>query len=280
MYQQETVRVADSYRTALAPVHRPVPGGRAPPGCCRSSSTSKGDNLGSLNLYSRQAGVFGDESEHIGLLFAAHAAIAYSTVQQKTGLTRSVATRQLIGQAQGILMERHKLTADQAFALLVKASQHHNTKLRDIADHLVRSGSLPDSKPPTPHRPRAARSSGPRPQAQDGTAQPAHPAEFRTGGGLRSRRLLLKRRDLTCGRRPADATGCAAYTQQTGENARRRRTVRAHPDPRKCPPSPPGPPVNVGSTAPDSTRASHSRQLASEVLAQNPSTSISFSARR
>lgn len=106
-----------------------------------------------MNLYSRQAGVFGDESEHIGLLFAAHAALAYSAVHQKAGLTRSVATRQLIGQAQGILMERHKLTADQAFALLVKASQHHNTKLRDIADHLVRSCSLHDSKPPTPRPP-------------------------------------------------------------------------------------------------------------------------------
>ncbi len=39
-------------------------------------------------------------------------------------------------------MERHKRTDQQAFALLVQASQHSNVKLRDIAEQLVRSGSL------------------------------------------------------------------------------------------------------------------------------------------
>jgi len=72
----------------------------------------EGDNLGALNLYSRQAGMFDDESEHVGLLFAAHAAIAYSGARTKADLGRAVATRQLIGQAQGILMERHKITGD------------------------------------------------------------------------------------------------------------------------------------------------------------------------
>ena len=79
-----------------------------------------------------------------GLLFASHAAVAYEAVRQQAGLARSVATRQLIGQAQGILMERHKITADRAFGLLVQVSQHRNTKLRDIADALVSTGTLPD----------------------------------------------------------------------------------------------------------------------------------------
>lgn len=48
-------------------------------------------------------------------------------------------------------MERHRLTADQAFALLIKASQRGNIKLRDIADRLVLSGSLT----PTPREPAA-----------------------------------------------------------------------------------------------------------------------------
>jgi len=104
----------------------------------------QGENLGALNLYSRRPGAFDDESEHVGLLFASHAAVAYAAVRQQTGLTRSVATRQLIGQAQGILMERHKLSDQQAFALLVQASQHRNVKLRDIAEQLVHSGSLTD----------------------------------------------------------------------------------------------------------------------------------------
>lgn len=108
-----------------------------------------GDNLGALNLYARTPGAFDDESEHIGLLFAAHAAIAYDSARRQSLLTQSVATRQLIGQAQGILMERHKITGDMAFALLVRASQHANVKLRDIAQQLVHSGVLAERSPAT-----------------------------------------------------------------------------------------------------------------------------------
>ncbi len=106
-----------------------------------------GDNLGALNLYARSAGAFDDESEHVGQLFAAHAALAYEGARKQAGLARSVASRQVIGQAQGILMERHKVTADQAFAMLVRVSQYSNTKLRNIAEQLIRSGVLPPAQP-------------------------------------------------------------------------------------------------------------------------------------
>ncbi len=65
-----------------------------------------------------------------------------SAAQQQDQLRRAVGTRQLIGQAQGILMERLKLTDDRAFALLVRASQDTNRKLVDIAAELVRTGGL------------------------------------------------------------------------------------------------------------------------------------------
>ena len=45
-------------------------------------------------------------------------------------------------------MERHKITQDQAFALLVKASQHTNTRLRDVADEIVHSGRVPSAPEP------------------------------------------------------------------------------------------------------------------------------------
>ncbi|GAA1309732.1 hypothetical protein GCM10009634_75020 [Saccharothrix xinjiangensis] len=68
-------------------------------------------------------------------------------------------TRDLIGQAKGILMERHKITADEAFAMLVRSSQSANTKLRDVADHLVRIGQLPpeQAESPCPRRCHASR---------------------------------------------------------------------------------------------------------------------------
>jgi AmiR/NasT family two-component response regulator len=56
-------------------------------------------------------------------------------------------SRAVIDQAKGILMERHKLTADQAFQLLVEVSSRTNVKLRGIAEELVRTGELPASRP-------------------------------------------------------------------------------------------------------------------------------------
>jgi transcriptional regulator with GAF, ATPase, and Fis domain len=100
------------------------------------------DNLGALNLYSEHKNAFDDDSEHVGLLFAAHAAVAMSGAQQQEHLNKAIAARDLIGQAKGILMERHKLTADQAFSVLSRASQHTNTKLIDVARALTDTGQF------------------------------------------------------------------------------------------------------------------------------------------
>jgi GAF domain-containing protein len=101
------------------------------------------DDLGALNLYANGVNAFSDESEHVGSLFAGHAAIALSAAQERRHLGEAVQTRDLIGQAKGILMERHGLDADQAFAALTRVSQLTNTKLRDIAEQLTRTGKLP-----------------------------------------------------------------------------------------------------------------------------------------
>ena len=55
-------------------------------------------------------------------------------------MTEALKTREVIGQAQGILMERERITADQAFDVLRRASQRMNVKLRDVASHLVETG--------------------------------------------------------------------------------------------------------------------------------------------
>jgi transcriptional regulator with GAF, ATPase, and Fis domain len=102
-----------------------------------------GDNLGALNLYSRQVHAFDERSVTVGELFAAHAAVAYSAVQRESALERALVSRELVGQAQGILMERGRLTADQAFAALQRASQDRNVKLAEVARRLVETGDLP-----------------------------------------------------------------------------------------------------------------------------------------
>ncbi|MDP3712577.1 MAG: GAF and ANTAR domain-containing protein [Mycobacteriales bacterium] len=141
-YKHVTVRVEDMATETRWPLFatRAVEAGAA--GMLSIQLYVEGDDIGALNLYSRTAGAFTDESEHVGLLFAAHAATAYMGARDRSGLMNAVTTRNLIGQAQGILMERHGLSADQAFALLSKVSQDNNLKLRDVANQLVNSGTL------------------------------------------------------------------------------------------------------------------------------------------
>ena len=102
----------------------------------------EGDRLGALNLYGAQPGAFALESEQIGLLVAAHAAVAFADSEKIGQLNEALVTRQIIGQAEGILMERYKITAQQAFLVLTRASSSSNRKLREVAEDLTSSGEI------------------------------------------------------------------------------------------------------------------------------------------
>ena len=96
----------------------PLPGHARPyPSSPAQDATTLLDRR-ALNMYSRQVKAFYDESEQVGLLFASHAASAKSGAQREQQLRVAISGRDLVGQAMGVLMERHKLTADQAFAVL------------------------------------------------------------------------------------------------------------------------------------------------------------------
>jgi GAF domain-containing protein len=101
-----------------------------------------GDQLGALNMYSRTRGAFDDESQDIGLLFASHAAVALAGAEHEANLRIGMGNRDVIGQAKGILMERHRLTAEQAFGVLPRVSQEMNRKLFDIARELTDTGAV------------------------------------------------------------------------------------------------------------------------------------------
>jgi hypothetical protein len=74
---------------------------------------------------------------------AHHASLALKAVLERDNLTRAMAARHRVGLAQGILMVRHQLTADQAFALLKRESQNTHVKLRTIAQTVIQTGDLP-----------------------------------------------------------------------------------------------------------------------------------------
>ncbi|WP_046470860.1 GAF and ANTAR domain-containing protein [Allosalinactinospora lopnorensis] len=102
--------------------------------------------LGALDLYSRAPSAFDEHSREIGWVFASHAAVAIAGAQREDTLRHGYATRQEIGEAVGILMERYKLTSQQAFDVLKKASMESNTKLRDVARRVGQTGETPHSE--------------------------------------------------------------------------------------------------------------------------------------
>ncbi len=99
---------------------------------------------GALNIYFHDAHALGDADRHTALLLATHAALALAHARSTeladlndTRLHRAIDTRDVIGQAKGILMQRQGITADEAFALLRGASQDLNVKLVEISRNLV-----------------------------------------------------------------------------------------------------------------------------------------------
>lgn len=90
-------------------------------------------DAGALNMYASDPDAFTDDSVETGRLLATHAAVALAAARKIDQLEHAVDSRDLIGQAKGILMERHNLTEDDAFQLLVRASQTTHIKLIDVA---------------------------------------------------------------------------------------------------------------------------------------------------
>jgi GAF domain-containing protein len=99
--------------------------------------------LGALNLYSAGARDFTADDRDFAQIFARQAASTLDTIRQLETLRVAVDARTLIGQAQGILMERFGLNAEQAFSVLRRYSQDRNVKLRNVAEDVIESRTLP-----------------------------------------------------------------------------------------------------------------------------------------
>jgi GAF domain-containing protein len=109
--------------------------------------------VGTLNLYSSQPHAFLPPAELLAPVFAARASISLAHANEVYNLRRAVATRQQIGQAVGILMERHKVDEDTAFERLVATSQRTHLKLRELAARITEAGEEPNeitTQPPLP----------------------------------------------------------------------------------------------------------------------------------
>jgi GAF domain-containing protein len=103
------------------------------------------DTFGSLNLYAQERDAFTDRAVDVGAVFAAHAGLALGQAQDRDTarhLEQALDSNRRVGIAIGILMARHRLDEQAAFALLRTASQHANRKLRVMAEDVISTGEI------------------------------------------------------------------------------------------------------------------------------------------
>ena len=94
-------------------------------------------SAGALNLFGFQPHEWDVEAESVGSVLAAHAAAAIIATQQERQLKAALLTRDRIGQAKGIIMERFDVDDVRAFQMLRQLSQEGNTKLVEVAERVI-----------------------------------------------------------------------------------------------------------------------------------------------
>lgn len=99
------------------------------------------DTVGALNIFSSAANAFGHDDEELGAMLATHAAVAVYAANKTQQFGSALASRDVIGQAKGMLMERYRVDAVHAFGLLAKLSQDANIPITDLSADIVRLGS-------------------------------------------------------------------------------------------------------------------------------------------
>ncbi len=97
------------------------------------------NTMGALNFYSETPDAFDEEAVEMGLILATHAALAWNLVRRDEEFRSALASRDIIGQAKGMIMERFKIDAVHAFALIKRLSQTSNTPVVAVARQLVES---------------------------------------------------------------------------------------------------------------------------------------------
>lgn len=107
----------------------------------------RGDTMGALNFYSPRPHVFDQRSLLLAQVFASHAAVAMKAAITEAGTESALRSRDIIGQAKGVIMTQTGVTADVAFDRLRELSQQRNRRLRDLAEDIATTGAIPGTAP-------------------------------------------------------------------------------------------------------------------------------------
>jgi hypothetical protein len=101
------------------------------------------NTMSALNFYAHASHAFGDEAVEVGLLWATHTALAWNVVRRDQQFRSALISRDIIGQAKGMLMERFDVDAVRAFDIMKRLSQDSNKPLVLIAERLVHTRECP-----------------------------------------------------------------------------------------------------------------------------------------
>lgn len=96
-----------------------------------------GRSMGSLNIFADRPRAFGEQTRKLGSLFAMQSALVWDAARREAQFQQALASRDIIGQAKGMIMERYALDATQAFDMLRTLSHEANTALADVAARIV-----------------------------------------------------------------------------------------------------------------------------------------------
>lgn len=103
-----------------------------------------GRELGALNLFSGTPHAFDEEARDLAETLATHAAIALNTAHRGEQFRSALASRDLIGQAKGMIMERFRVDAVRAFEIIRRLSQESNTPVAEVAARIVAAEEFDD----------------------------------------------------------------------------------------------------------------------------------------
>ena len=142
--QQQVFRIDDMERDHQWPPFSEVAAAHGVQSSLSLPLITRHEAVGALNFYSRRRAAFSDNDVQVGLQFAAQAAIVLANSQaywdaHQLGqdMAEAMKSQATIEQAKGILMGAQRCSADEAFQILVRASQRENRKLREMAAEIV-----------------------------------------------------------------------------------------------------------------------------------------------
>lgn len=96
-----------------------------------------GKSMGALNLFAERPKAFGERTRQLGALFATHSALVWDAARREAQFQEALASRDIIGQAKGMIMERYSMDANQAFDMLRQLSHDTNVPLAEVATKVV-----------------------------------------------------------------------------------------------------------------------------------------------